>query len=107
MSVSKDQNLQEGYLNDLRKRRQSVVIYLSNGVRQTGVIESFDRHALSLRQGTSTVLLYKHMVASVMPAAKALTSRAPEPEPEAPPPPRKTEPRPAPVIIRKVSRRTF
>lgn len=104
--------MQEPYLNDLRKRRQSVVIYLVTGIKQVGVIESFDRHALSLRQGASTILVYKHMIASVMPAAKALTVKAQEPAAEREPrqpqqSPRQPQQAAAPVIIRKAARRTF
>lgn len=105
MSVAKEANLQEPYLNDLRKRRQSVVIYLVTGIKQVGVIDSFDRHALSLRQGASTILVYKHMIASVMPAAKAIAAKPQDPAPREARP--QQQQAPAPVIVRKVSRRTY
>lgn len=64
--------LQASFLNDLRKQRMSVIVYLVSGVKQAGMIESFDQHVLSLRLGSSTQLIYKHTIASIVPAAKAI-----------------------------------
>lgn len=72
MNTASEEKLQDPWLNDLRKRHQSVVIYLESGMKYSGIIESFDRHVLSLRQGKSCVLIYKHMVTSITPAPKAL-----------------------------------
>jgi host factor-I protein len=72
MSDNKWDVLEDPYLNDLRKRRLSVVIYLVNGVKQYGHIESFDRYTILLRNGTGQQILYKHTVASIMPTAKPL-----------------------------------
>ena len=52
MVSGKKDTVQDPYLNDLRKRRISVVIYLVNGVRQTGTIESFDQNAVLLTART-------------------------------------------------------
>jgi host factor-I protein len=103
MSDNKWNALQDSYLNDLRKQRMSVWIYLVNGIRQQGHIESFDVHTILLRTGSSNVLVYKHAVATVLPAPKALA------EVKAGSSPIRadvsTGPVAAPVIIRKASPR--
>ncbi|NEX62568.1 RNA chaperone Hfq [Noviherbaspirillum sp. 17J57-3] len=105
MARDNGNTLQSTYLNDLRKQHTTVVIYLVSGIKQTGVIESFDQHAVLLRHGTGNQLIYKHTIASVMPAAKAMPALA---SPTASRPALRAEPqaRPAaPVVIRKVTRR--
>lgn len=102
MNTVSEENLQDPYLNDLRKRHQPVVIYLMTGTKFVGVVESFDRHVLSLRKGASSVLIYKHTIASMMPAPKAASSRNQDAvDPEA----GRSGPKPVPVIIRKSTRR--
>jgi len=105
MARTNNDALQATYLNDLRKQRMTVMVYLVNGMKQTGLLESFDQHAVLLRQGTATQLLYKHMVASIVPTAKAQQIAI------SPPARRvvmnRSEPNPAPVVIRKVARRTI
>ncbi|WP_228536344.1 RNA chaperone Hfq [Noviherbaspirillum malthae] len=96
--------MQTTYSNDLRKQRMSVMVYLMSGVKQAGKIESFDQHALLLRHGDSVQLIYKHTIASLMPAPKALPALA------APPSKRiinRSDSAAVPVITRKVSRRTI
>jgi len=104
MSRTNNDGLQATYLNDLRKQRMTVLVYLVNGMKQTGWIESFDQHSLLMRQGTSKQLLYKHMIASVVPAPKALPAQLTRPAQR---PASRSEPNAAPVIVRKVSRRTI
>lgn len=79
MNENKWTNLQESYLNDLRKRRMSVLIYLMNGVKQYGHIESFDQHTILIRNGASQLVVYKHTVSTVMPTPKALGEGKPRP----------------------------
>lgn len=95
--------LQDSYLNDLRKRRMSVLVYLVNGIRQHGHIESFDMHTILLTTGSTSVLVYKHAIATVLPAPKALAEVKASSAPvrtDAP-----TSPAAAPVIIRKATPR--
>jgi host factor-I protein len=103
MKSADGNRLQGTYLNDLRKQRMSVQIYLISGVRLTGMIESFDQHALMLRQGSSMELVYKHMISSIMPAAKALPVL---PTPRAAQTVLHAGPTNSPLVIRKVARRT-
>jgi len=104
MDSGKKDGLQGPYLNDLRKRRMSIVIYLMNGMKQFGVLESFDQHSILLRQGHNLQLVYKHTVATMMPAPK--DGGRPKSRPVEASAPR-SEPGNAtvPVIKRKVTRR--
>lgn len=61
-----NKNVQEFYLNTLRKRRQRVTILLTNGTRFDGVISSFDVHTIMLKAEQS-IVLYKQMIAIVAP----------------------------------------
>lgn len=59
-------NLQDSYLNQLRKDRTPVVVYLTNGVRLRGVIKGFDNFVLVLKE-TSQQLIYKHAISTIVP----------------------------------------
>ena len=65
--MSKGQSLQEPYLNTLRKERVPVSIYLVNGIKLQGQIESFDQFVILLRNSVSQ-MVYKHAVSTVVPA---------------------------------------
>ncbi len=60
------QNFQDNYLNQLRKDKTSVVVYLTNGVRLKGVIRSFDSFVILLEESTQS-LIYKHAVSTIVP----------------------------------------
>lgn len=59
-------NLQDTFLNHLRKDRIPVIIYLTNGVRLKGVIKGFDNFVVLLKESTIQ-LIYKHAISTVMP----------------------------------------
>lgn len=104
MARSNRDALQATYLNDLRKQWMTVTVYLTTGLPQTGMIESFDQHAVLLRRGGTTELIYKHIIASIMAATKAHRTSSPPPSKEIV----RRQDRPAvPVITRKVTRRTI
>ncbi len=69
-SVKKDHNkgalLQDPFLNLLRKEHVPVSIYLVNGIKLQGHIESFDQYVVLLRN-TVTMMVYKHAISSVVP----------------------------------------
>jgi host factor-I protein len=65
-NAGKGLNLQDNYLNQLRKEKISVVIYLTNGVRLRGVIKSFDNFVILLKENTES-LIYKHAVSTIVP----------------------------------------
>lgn len=63
---SKPQNLQDAYLNQLRKEKIPVVVYLTNGVRLKGVVRGFDNFVILLKEATQQ-LIYKHAVSTIIP----------------------------------------
>jgi len=65
-NVGKVPNLQDSYLNQLRKDKTSVVVYLTNGVRLRGTIKSFDSFVILLEENTQS-LIYKHAVSTIVP----------------------------------------
>ena len=65
--MSKGQHLQDPYLNALRKERVPVAIFLVNGIKLQGQIESFDQFAVLLKN-TVTQMVYKHAISTVVPS---------------------------------------
>ena len=63
---TKSLNLQDTYLNQLRREKTPVVIYLTNGVRLKGVIKGFDNFVILLKD-ISQSLIYKHAVSTIVP----------------------------------------
>ena len=66
MSTNKGQNLQDAFLNQLRKERIPVVIYLTNGVRLKGVVKGFDSFVVLLKEANEQ-LIYKHAISTILP----------------------------------------
>ena len=64
--MSKGQSLQDPFLNALRKERVPVSIYLVNGIKLQGQIESFDQFVVLLRN-TVSQMVYKHAISTVVP----------------------------------------
>ena len=65
--MSKGQSLQDPFLNLLRKDRVPVSIYLVNGIKLQGQIDSFDQFVILLKN-TVSQMVYKHAVSTVVPA---------------------------------------
>ena len=61
------QNLQDAFLNQVRKTKVSVTIFLINGVKLQGVITWFDNFCVLLRRDGHSQLVYKHAISTVMP----------------------------------------
>ncbi len=61
------QNVQEDFLNDLKKNKISVTVFLINGVKLQGIITWFDDNSLLLRRDGHTQLIYKHAISTIMP----------------------------------------
>ena len=66
MNAPKAVNLQDTYLNQLRKDKMPVVIYLTNGVRLKGTIKGFDNFVVLLKENTLS-LVYKHAISTIVP----------------------------------------
>lgn len=64
----KQQNVQDVFLNTVRKERASVTIYLVNGVKLQGVITWFDNFSMLLRRDGHVQLIYKHAISTICPA---------------------------------------
>ena len=65
--MTKGHSLQDPFLNALRKERVPVSIYLVNGIKLQGQIESFDQFVVLLRNSVSQ-LVYKHAISTIVPA---------------------------------------
>lgn len=66
--AEKSQNLQDVFLNHVRKSKLPVTVFLVNGVKLQGVITWFDNFSLLLRREGHSQLVYKHAVSTVMPS---------------------------------------
>jgi len=67
MSSQKSQNLQDVFLNYVRKQKTPVTIFLINGVKLQGMITWFDNFSVLLRRDGHSQLVYKHAISTVMP----------------------------------------
>jgi host factor-I protein len=67
LAMSKGHTLQDPYLNILRKERVPVSIYLVNGIKLQGQIESFDQFVVLLKN-TVSQMVYKHAISTVVPS---------------------------------------
>jgi host factor-I protein len=63
---TKSLNIQDTYLNQLRRDKTPVVIYLTNGVRLKGMIKGFDNFVILVKD-VSQSLIYKHAVSTIVP----------------------------------------
>lgn len=65
--MSKGKSLQDPFLNALRRERVSVAVYLVNGIKLQGTIESFDQFVVLLRNQVSQ-MVYKHAISTIVPS---------------------------------------
>ena len=63
----KGQMLQDPFLNALRKEHVAVSIYLVNGIKLQGQVDSFDQYVILLKN-TGTQMVYKHAISTIVPA---------------------------------------
>ncbi len=68
MTVDKKQNLQDAFLNSVRRSRTPLTIFLVNGVKLQGVVSWFDNFCVLLRRDGQAQLVYKHAISTIMPA---------------------------------------
>ena len=69
MSADKKQNLQDTFLNAVRKSRTPLTIFLVNGVKLQGVVTWFDNFCVLLRRDGQVQLVSKHAISTIMPGA--------------------------------------
>ena len=65
--MSKSQNLQDTYLNSLRKEHTPVSIFLVNGIKLQGKVDSFDQYVIMLKN-TISQMVYKHAISTIVPS---------------------------------------
>ena len=67
-TVDKKQNLQDTFLNSVRRSKTPLTIFLVNGVKLQGVVTWFDNFCVLLRRDGQSQLVYKHAISTIMPA---------------------------------------
>jgi host factor-I protein len=78
-TTEKKQNLQDTFLNSVRKSKTPLTIFLVNGVKLQGVVSWFDNFCVLLRRDGQSQLVYKHAISTIMPAQPVQLY---EPEPD-------------------------
>jgi host factor-I protein len=69
MAADRAQNLQDTFLNHVRKTKTPLTIFLVNGVKLQGIVTWFDNFCLLLRRDGHSQLVYKHAISTIMPGA--------------------------------------
>jgi host factor-I protein len=69
MATEKSQNVQDVFLNHIRKTKVPVTVFLVNGVKLQGVVTWFDNFCVLLRRDAHSQLVYKHAISTIMPSA--------------------------------------
>lgn len=65
--AEKNQNIQDVFLNRIRKDKHTVTVFLVNGVKLQGIVTWFDNFSLLLRRDSQVQLVYKHAISTIMP----------------------------------------
>lgn len=65
--MDKQQNLQDVFLNQMRKQHEAVTVFLINGVKLQGIITWFDNYSMLLKRDGHIQLVYKHAISTIMP----------------------------------------
>src|SRR5258708_2864967 len=73
------QNIQDAFLNNARKEKSVITIYLVSGVKLSGRIKSFDKYSLVLETNNQEQLIFKHAVSTVVTVKSSHTYSAPAP----------------------------
>jgi len=78
MPAEKSQNVQDVFLNHIRKNKTPVTVFLVNGVKLQGIITWFDNFSVLLRRDAHSQLVYKHAVSTLQPSQPLDLSSADE-----------------------------
>lgn len=65
--VEKSKNVQDVFLNTIRKEKMTVTVFLVNGVKLQGIVTWFDNFSMLLRRESHVQLVYKHAISTIMP----------------------------------------
>ncbi len=63
------QNIQDVFLNNVRKQKEPLTIFLVNGVKLSGYISAFDNFSVLLRRENHVQLVYKHAISTILPTS--------------------------------------
>jgi host factor-I protein len=66
--VAEKNNLQDTFLNQVRKTKMPVTVFLMNGVKLQGIVTWFDNFCLLLRKDGISQMVYKHAISTIMPS---------------------------------------
>ncbi len=77
MANEKSQSVQDVFLNNIRKNKMPVTIFLVNGVKLQGIVTWFDNFSVLLRRDAHSQLVYKHAISTIMPAGRCSCSKVP------------------------------
>ncbi len=69
MPVERAENLQDAFLNHVRKNKVPLTIFLMNGVKLQGIVTWFDNFCVLLRRDGQSQLVYKHAISTIMPSS--------------------------------------
>ncbi len=69
MAAERSQSVQDVFLNNIRKNKIPVTIFLVNGVKLQGIVTWFDNFSVLLRRDAHSQLVYKHAISTIMPAS--------------------------------------
>ena len=78
MVGEKNQNVQDVFLNHVRKSQVGVTVFLVNGVKLKGTVSRFDNFCILLRRDNQSQLVYKHAISTVMPSDPVQLFDSPE-----------------------------
>jgi host factor-I protein len=77
------QNIQDAFLNTVRREKTTVIIYLLNGAKLSGRIRSFDKFSVLLESGSQEQLIFKHAISTISQSRKVTGDLHPAPTTEA------------------------
>ncbi|MCJ8322356.1 MAG: RNA chaperone Hfq [Rhizobiales bacterium] len=80
MASERSNNLQDVFLNNVRKEKNPVTVFLVNGVKLQGIVTWFDNFSVLLRRDGHSQLVYKHAISTIMPATPIQLYDFEEPE---------------------------
>ena len=78
MDIKPAQNIQDTFLNTVRKDKSPITIYLVSGVKLTGKIRSFDKYSVLLENNAQEQLIFKHAISTVVSGRPPHTELRPE-----------------------------
>jgi host factor-I protein len=76
---STPQNIQDAFLNTVRREKDTVTIYLMNGAKLSGRIRSFDKFSVLLESGAQEQLIFKHAISTILHARRPASEHRPAP----------------------------